>query len=250
MNRARQDLPLIVVGGWGVDASMLAPVVRNWPAEVRYESLNDELLAGCGSISEVAEVLTRRHPEPMVWLGWSQGAQVAMAAAGVKDSPVQSVVTVAGFPRFVKAPEWPCGMEPDTFQAFEAGLNSNAQRTWRRFQQLMIHGCRQSERSEARQELMTWIESGPAASSAHLAKGLLWLADEDQRKTWQYSDVPALHLLGSDDALVAPWHQQLSLPECAECRVIPGMTHWPRGQHAINCARSMAEFFTQQQEVV
>ena len=234
--------PLVVVGGWGVDARMLRPVVAGWPGPVHFVSLNDSLLSSHRALAEVAQTLIKQLPEPAVWLGWSQGGQVVMAAANAPGTPVEKVITLAGFPRFVAGDDWPAGMAPETFEAFRSGLAEGPDRAWRRFQQLLIHGAPRTGAAQARRELSQWTADGSVATGTRLELGLHWLASEDQRSNWRHLTLPALHLLAGADALVRPWISELPVPESTTVRVVPGMTHWPTGEKAAECGHALNEF--------
>ncbi|HEV8077593.1 MAG TPA: alpha/beta fold hydrolase, partial [Marinobacter sp.] len=103
---------LVVIGGWGVPAAMLEPLYRNWPGSVQTVSLTDDGLRTCDSPAHVATKLLQRYPQPSVWLGWSLGAQVAMAAAQANPHSVNKVVTLGGFPQFMASQDWPWGVSP------------------------------------------------------------------------------------------------------------------------------------------
>lgn len=246
MNQVAHQTPLVVVGGWGVDAAMLLPLFDGWPGEIRLVSLTDTVMSRCESVAEVAAYLLDHYPSPSVWAGWSQGAQVAMAAASQSaltsalDSALNSalqvsrVITLAGFPRFVAAPDWPVGMATDTFDTFKAGIASQAGQTWRRFQQLLIHGC--DDPLQARRELQPWLKRGASVTQANLARGLEWLETEDQRSLWQGLRVPALHVQAGRDAVVRSWLETFVPADSSEVVTVPAMTHWPRG-HAVTLCR-------------
>ena len=242
MTAVFESTPIVVVGGWGVDAAMLEPILNAWPGQVNYESLSDELLLDSRSVADVAAKLIRRYPKPAVWLGWSQGAQVVMAAAAMSPSQVSKVVTLAGFPRFVESAEWTQGMPVETFDAFKEGCQKFPARTWRRFQQLLIHGVNAGEAADARRDIRSWVSHGPVASESALQRGLAWLEQEDQPALWTTLEVPALHLHAENDALVGPWWRTLDVPHGATHQAISGMTHWPRGAAAQQCAQALHAF--------
>lgn len=233
MNTPESTIPLVVVGGWGVDAAMLLPLFDRWPGEIHLVSLNDALVSRCDSVTEVADYLLERYPCPSVWAGWSQGAQVVMAAASRGCSQVRRVITLAGFPRFVAGPEWPAGMPVNTFAAFREQVSQNADLSWRRFQSLLIHGSH--DESQARKELRPWLERGPAVSDVNLIRGLAWLGSEDQRPLWGALSVPTLHLQASQDVVVQGWDHRFHPSHVARVVTVPGMTHWPRGQALTSC---------------
>ena len=244
MNQVAHRTPLVVVGGWGVDAAMLLPLFDGWPGEIHLVSLTDNIMTRCETVAEVASYLLDYYPCRSVWAGWSQGAQVAMAAASqaASDSTLQvsRVITLAGFPRFVAAPDWPAGMEVPSFDAFKADMVNETGATWRRFQQLLIHGC--DDPLQARQELRPWMSRGSPLAKANLVRGLDWLEAEDQKALWQSLQVPALHLQGGRDAVVRSWSDTLLLEDPSEVTTVPGMTHWPRGEAALGCREAIRRF--------
>ncbi len=231
---------LVVVGGWGVRCEMLAELYDHWPGETVLVSLDDALMAACDSVADVADTLLARHPEPAVWLGWSLGAQVAMAAAARQTGAVTAVITVGGFPRFTVAEGWNSGMPARDFTHFATGIARDPERHWSHFLWLMVNGD-DCER-QPRKQLRPWLEAGTPVSGAYLDKGLAWLRSEDQRALWVESTTPALHLLGERDAVVKPWAGWSGIPGCHQAEVIRGMAHWPAGQAAERCQQMMAAF--------
>lgn len=231
---------LVVVGGWGVRSEMLSDLYDHWPGEVIPVSLDDELMTGCDSVSAVADEMLGRFPMPAVWLGWSLGSQVAMAAAARDTGAVTSVITVGGFPRFTETTGWPSGMPQGEFEAFAKGVIRDPDRYWTHFLLLMING--DSLECQARKRLRFWLEQGSPVSSENLVKGLDWLRQEDHRSLWGNPGVPALHLMGEKDVVVRPWGEWSGRSGRSRVGVIPGMAHWPTGEAASDCHQVMAEF--------
>ncbi|MBD3655258.1 MULTISPECIES: alpha/beta fold hydrolase [Marinobacter] len=219
------ELPAILLGGWAVEATMVAPVLNDWPGPVTVVSLDEELLLGCDSVSAVADALARRYPGPGLWLGWSMGAQVAMAVAQQHPDQVRALVTLAGFPCFVQTADWPFGMEPALFRQFVSDFADNPARAWQRFLRLQIRG--DGQESAARAALTPWLHRGSLLGPEALHKGLTWLAHTDQRKLWREVGIPALHLFGERDPVVSARMAEMVLPPTARAAVISGMAHWP-----------------------
>lgn len=232
--------PLVVVGGWGVDAAMILPLFDGWPGEIHLVSLNEPLMTRWHSVADVAAYLLGRYPCPAVWVGWSQGAQVVMAAAAQSGLQVSRVITLAGFPRFVAAPDWPVGMAAKTFDDFRAGIARETSLAWRRFQYLLIHGG--DDHRGARQDIQPWLKQGAPMTPASLLRGLEWLEAEDQRGLWQEVPVPALHLQAEQDAVVRSWADFFAPADNSEVVPVTGMTHWPRGQTIDLCRDEIRRF--------
>ncbi|MGF2686941.1 alpha/beta fold hydrolase [Marinobacter sp. DUT-3] len=246
MNTVGSDT-LVVIGGWGVRCEMLSGLYERWPGEVIPVSLNDELMAGCDSVSAVADELLGRFPKPAVWMGWSQGSQIAMAAAARNTGAVTSLVTVGGFPRFTETAGWPSGMPQGEFEAFARGIARDPDRYWMHFLLLMING--DAGEGRARERLKFWLKQGPPVSGENLVKGLDWLRKEDFRSLWGSPGVPALHLMGEQDVVVRPWRERSELSGQSCAGVISGMAHWPTGEAADECQQVMAEFLAGTREV-
>lgn len=238
---------MVVVGGWGVRSDMLSDLYDSWPGEVMPVSLDDKLLTGCDSVGAVADELLGRFPKPAVWMGWSLGSQVAMAAAARHTGAVTSVITLGGFPRFTETTGWPSGMPQGEFEAFARGITRDPDRYWMHFLLLMING--DAHECEVRKKLKFWLEQGAPVSSENLVKGLDWLRTGDQRSLWGSSGVPALHLMGEKDVVVRPWREWAGLSVQSCTGVVPGMAHWPTGEAANECQQVIAEFLAGAREV-
>lgn len=204
---------------------MVAPVLADWPGPVSVVSLDEQLFLGCDSVSAMADVLARRYPGRRLWMGWSLGAQVAMAVAQQHPEQALAVVALAGFPRFVTTAGWPHGMEEAVFRQFVSGFADNPDRAWQRFLRLQILGDGQV--SGARAALAPWLHRGSPLGPDALQKGLNWLAQTDQRELWRDARIPSLRLFGERDRVVSARMAEMPLPPKARAAVIPGMAHWP-----------------------
>jgi len=231
---------LLVVGGWGVRAEMLEPLYSHWSGEVITVSLDDDLMSRCASVREAGLELLRRYPEHAHWMGWSLGAQVVMEAADAGTGSVASVISLAGFPRFVAAEDWLTGMPAREFRAFVRGVARDPERYWRHFQQLMINGS--GDEAGDRAALKPWLERGCGISSGNLGKGLQWLGAGDQRELWSRQKIPALHLLGGRDQVVRSWQSRFTCSGASAVRMIPDMAHWPGPKSAAACFREIRNF--------
>lgn len=240
MNQTAPQPPLVLIGGWGVDAAMLLPLFQLWPGKMHLISLADEVMSRCESVADAAACLLERYPGPSVWAGWSQGSQIAMAAASSGGPQVDRVITLAGFPRFVAGPDWSAGMAAEAFASFRDGVVSDPPLAWRRFQHLLIHGS--DDPLQARKDLLPWLKQGASVSPDNLLRGLDWLESENQQSLWQSAGVPALHVQAGQDAVVGPWAETFATADTSEVITIPGMSHWPRGR-AIRSCRDEIHYF-------
>lgn len=231
---------LVVIGGWGVQAAMLEPVYRHWPGTVHVVSLTDDGISTGNTPAQVATMLLQRYPQPSVWLGWSLGAQVAMAAAQASPHSVDKVVTLGGFPQFVASQDWPCGVACAIFQRFERYFERQPQACRASFFAQMIHGS--EPQAELAQAIRPWLKQNLPEPTESLSQGLRWLRDSCQLRTWQECPVPALHLRGSCDAVVPPWFHHLAMPTNSGAVTIAGMGHWPGEHYGTECWQTIHEF--------
>ncbi|MBQ0832205.1 alpha/beta fold hydrolase [Marinobacter sp.] len=231
---------LVVVGGWGVPVEMLAELYEFWPGPVELVSLDDGLLARCDSVSEVADALLSRYPEPSVWMGWSLGAQVVMAAACRNAGAVSAVITLAGFPRFLAGEHWPHGMSVDQFEAFSRDVDRQREGYWQRFLLLMIKGSAGARAD--RRWLKGWLSKGSQVSQENLVKSLKWLGYTDQRALWARVSRPVLHITGGCDQVTPGWSDGIEATPKTREVVVPGMAHYPGGAFAADCRKAIETF--------
>ncbi|WP_100638618.1 alpha/beta fold hydrolase [Marinobacter salexigens] len=240
MSALRKGDRLVVVGGWGVRAEMLEDLYRSWPGRVEVVSLNDDLITRCDSVADVADELLQRYPGPSVWMGWSLGAQVVMAAASRNARAVSAAITLAGFPKFIADERWLNGMSEEEFGVFSRGLSREPERYWMHFILLMISGS--ASAIGERQRLRAWLGQGAPVSSSNLIKSLRWLQRSDQRLLWSRVNVPVLHITGACDQVVSTWAGALETQPSSIEISIPGMAHWPGGVFADECRGAVDQF--------
>lgn len=240
MSAPRRGDRLVVVGGWGVRAEMLEELYRSWPGMVEVVSLDDDLITRCDSVVGVADELLQRYPGPSVWMGWSLGAQVVMAAASRNARAVSAAITLAGFPKFIADERWLNGMSEEEFGAFSKGLKREPERYWMHFLLLMINGS--ANAVAERQGLKTWLGQGAPVTTSNLVKSLKWLERGDQRLLWSRVNVPVLHITGACDQVVSTWAGALETQPSSIEVSIPGMAHWPGGEFADECIAVIEQF--------
>ena len=164
-------------------------------------------LPGCGEspaadddLENVIDELLRLAPAGAIWVGWSLGGMLALAAAA-RAAPrmVSGVITVAASPKFLAAADWPTGVPQELFDAVCAGTD-DAVGTLRRFAGLELKGCG----GELRQHLK-WLQTHaqqPAPDSVTLRAELDWLARLDLRQALSTLTLPVRHVLAEQDAVL------------------------------------------------
>lgn len=198
-------LPLVALHGWGADA-------RVWPDELKKSDVyqwHDVDLPGYGSQSDDAatdfaaalERIAAVAPARCHVLGWSLGAQFALAWAQRHPHQVERLVLIAATPRFVAAPGWPQGMAAETFDDFSAALALEPAPTWRRFLQLQAQG--DGHGKAVVRTLQSVLGAAPPAGSGILLRSLEWLRDNDLREICGGITRHCLVVHGSEDRITS-----------------------------------------------
>ena len=203
---AAADRTLVLIHGWGFSRTIWEPVVAALGGlPVVLAELpghggcpNGERLA---DVHDAARVLRGQVPagirEP-VWVGWSLGGVVALAAAEQWEGP-QRLALICATPRFTAAPVWPCALDPAALAGFGDELERDRAALERRFAALCAHGGRAP--AHLRRQLLG-LMAGSKATDPGLRAGLAALAQADLRHVWAGLDAPVWAWLADDDPLV------------------------------------------------
>lgn len=142
--------------------------------------------------------LAGQLPEASPIVGWSIGAQVALAIAARFPDKVSRLALVAATPSFVQREAWPHAMPPAMLADFAAGIAADAEAMLPRFVGGFNRGDAQAKTVTS--ELLRLADPRPAAEV--LATGLHWLRDVDLRDEISAISVPVLLLHGTADPLM------------------------------------------------
>lgn len=199
---------LVLVHGWGLHSAIWDAVLPRLTARFRVSRVD---LPGHGGsppaegepgLAGTAAALLEAVPGPAAWVGWSLGGQLALAAACQRAERVQRLVLVATTPRFLAAPDWPCGLGNDVLEGFARSLAEDYRGTVRRFLALQAMG--DAEPGALLRRLRAVVLDGPRPHPGSLAQGLKMLAQSDLRGTLGQIAMPALVISGANDRLTPP----------------------------------------------
>ncbi|QIK37650.1 pimeloyl-ACP methyl ester esterase BioH [Caldichromatium japonicum] len=231
------ERPCVLLHGWG----MCDQVWEAVPAAV-WEGLAPQTLAlpghsgiplpaGRADLEGWTEDCLARAPQAAIWLGWSLGGLIALAAALQSPERVQALVLVAASPRFIQAPDWLAAMPEQTLDRFHAELLTEPQETLNRFLALQVRGG--SEPQSTLRRLKQAIAAAPAPNPRALEIGLEILRQVDLRSRLQEIRCPLLWVLGGRDALVPVrvGERIAELAPRAQVQVIPDAAHAPHLSH-------------------
>ncbi len=223
-----QDRTLVLIHGWGFSRAVWSPLTD------RLSGVSTAIpeLPGHGDqpdgavladVPAAARAILQQLPaglrEP-VWVGWSLGALVALAAARQRAGP-QRLVLLCGTPRFAAAADWSCALEPTALAGFRAELDRDRAGLERRFAALCAQGA--DPPGPLRRGLRAALAEHPAALDG-LRAGLAALAETDLRADWAGLKAPVAAWLAQEDALVPAGVADAlrDLRPDARLRVVPG----------------------------
>ena len=131
-------------------------------------------------------------------VGWSLGAQMALAIAARAPEKVSKLVLIAGTVSFVQRDGWPHAMPPEMLAEFAANVATDIEAILPRF----VGGF---NRGDTRAKEVTRILldlADPLPPAATLATGLGWLRDVDLRPLAPLVEAPTLLVHGANDPLM------------------------------------------------
>lgn len=229
---------LVLLHGWGMSSA----VWRTWLPLLR-RRCNVTLLdlPGFGrspwqrnlDVETLLDQLLMHVPSGSALLGWSLGGALALAFTARFPRHCAGVMTIAANPCFVEREDWPSAMPMAVFQEFEAGVAQAPQTAMHRFNALQARGA------DGERALLKWLrglEHG-ALDAEPLLWGLELLQKIDARSALITCPVPAVHVLGTADALV-PESVAAAIAQLAPdhtVALLDGASHVPFVTHGELC---------------
>lgn len=234
---------LVLLHGWAMHGGVFEPLARL--LETRF-TLHLVDLPGHGLSRDdatalapdaVAAALLAQLPAA-VWLGWSLGGLVALAAAQRAPGVVQALGMVAASPRFVRGNDWPDGMDPAIFHRFADDLASDYRATVDRFLMLEAQGSDHAREEIRALRAIVFTHGEPTV--ARLCEGLRVLEQTDLRAGLSALAMPSLWLAGRRDRLVSPPAMQRAAAACGGRFVeVAHAGHAPFLTHAAKVAEAI-----------
>jgi pimeloyl-[acyl-carrier protein] methyl ester esterase len=233
INPADPDQEWVLLHGWGMNASVWDAII---PGLLRHHPVRLIELPGMGrsllrsqrsNLDEWVDQVLEVAPSRAIWMGWSLGGLVAMAATLLEPQRVSQLITVATTPRFTQSTDWSCALPDTELTLFRQWLEEDPEGTLIRFLALQCKGSRM-QRSDIRYlQERAFLHGQPAWRA--LREGLAMLADVDLRQGLGEIQPPCLHIYGEHDALVpASVARQMQHDQpMAQVVVIPGAAHLP-----------------------
>jgi pimeloyl-[acyl-carrier protein] methyl ester esterase len=233
-------------GGWLLDALPVAILAgrRALAPDLRGHGRSSN--AGSFTLDELARDLVAafdaRAVERAVVLGWSLGAQVALAAMPLLRGRVAGLALVSATARFTEGVGWPHGLPERTLAALARQVERDAARATARFHDGMFLPGELDGAAAARAVALR--ARTPLPSPVALRAGLDVLGEADLRAALASVDVPALVVHGERDPICLPGAGRAlaaALPRAA-LAVVPGAGHAPFLSRPDAFERALAPF--------
>ena len=243
---------LVLLHGWGMNAAVwdglpadLGPGLTQHRIELPGHGESPfppQLGPGPGCLWRWADACLAAAPERAVWLGWSLGGLVALAAALRAPKRVRALILMTATPRFVRATDWTPAMPEATLDQFHEGLLADPAATLAHFLVLQVGPSAQAR--DVLRTLRQELTRRPAPDPAALALGLDLLRDEDLRGPLPDIRCPSLWLFGGKDTLVpaAVGERVECLMSQAQTWIIAGAAHAPFLSHPRETADAIKSF--------
>lgn len=199
--------PVFALHGWGLNAAVFAGLesclaAREFtPADLPGHGARASESLGRDPASLVQRLLDEA-PERAVWLGWSLGGTLALAAALAAPERVAALVIVAATPAFVARPDWPHGMPSAQLEKMAWELARDPEQTVKDFLALQVRPSAAGR--AALGKLRKALAERGATDAQALADGLVLLEKMDYRAALARIEQPVLVVAGGRDRLVRP----------------------------------------------
>jgi len=230
-----QGPELVLLHGWAMHSGIWGGLVDVLASEFRVNLVD---LPGHGfnrnvplshDLNKLAGQILAEVP-PAIWIGWSLGGLVTLAAALQQPSHVLMAALVAATPSFSKQADWEYGLGLAQQQAFVEGLESDFEGTLKQFS-LQCFGAPWLKESLRRLGKASATDDVPARDT--LQAGLHLLYSNNLLTGLGDCKVSALFLGGTRDRTILPasFEQAAALMPNASATLIRGAGHAPFISH-------------------
>jgi len=226
-----QGPDLVLVHGWAMHSGIWGGLLDDLSSGYRINLVD---LPGHGvnrhvplsdNLREVAGQILERVPEA-VWIGWSLGGLVTLAAALLQPQKVRKAILVGATPSFAKRPDWDCGVDIESCRAFSEALENDPAETAEQFwlqcfgAQAVVESLRLLGKSSVMDDL-------PAKED--LQAGLRMLYDNELLAASRTCKAPTLFLGGTRDRTILPesFTRAAALMPAGESCLLRGAGHAP-----------------------
>ena len=239
---------VVLIHGWGSHGGVWTEIARALVTDFRVtvpdlpgHGRSHDFAPGTFTPEIMAEQIRHRLSGPAIWVGWSMGGLVALAAAQQLTRAVSGFVLVNATPKYVQSPDWPHAMPPSVLEQFAQNLEQDYAGTLERFLTLqMAVGEDRAVLRRLRDEMFRYGE--PVTAALHA--GLRLLQEEDRRDVLGGIDAPALVIQGERDRLVPMGAARFLVEHLPQARLapVPGAGHAPFLSHPAVFLEKLRDF--------
>lgn len=231
-----QGRPLVMIHGWAMHSGVWREFAQQLAQYCQVICLDLPSHGRSGAVDrfalpEIGAAMLDAIPnEKFSLLGWSLGATVAIDIARLVPARVESLILLAGNPRFVQADDWP-GVRPQVLDAFTGQLSTDLRLTLMRFLALQVNGLPDGKRLlQMMKNAMQ--ECGPPPVDV-LQAGLDILKNCDLRTALAQLQCPVTLIQGDRDTLIplASGQAVQTLQSSIELHVLENAGHAPFLSH-------------------
>ncbi|MBF0181044.1 MAG: alpha/beta fold hydrolase [Magnetococcales bacterium] len=186
---------LVLAHGWGFGSGVWRPMLRHLPG-VTFHAVN------LGYFGPGDTTLPTQHP--FVAIGHSLGVAWLLRHLTGNQSQCRGLVSINGFGRFSRSPEFPAGVRRRILDRMREQLQVDPRAVLTAFQQ------------QAGLATPTALPTNPNLTA--LTEGLTWLGEWDEQATLQHWPHPMMAIASRDDRIVTP--------AMTEATFAPERIHW------------------------
>lgn len=226
---------LVLLHGWAMHSGIWGGLVDQLASEFRVNLVDlpghgvNSHVPLSGDLNEVAGLILSELPAA-IWMGWSLGGLVTLAAALQQPHKVKKAILVAATPCFSRQAEWDLGVSLAQQQAFTDGLENDFEGTLKQFC-LQCFGAAWVEESLGRLGYSSIVDKVPARNVLHT--GLHLLYGNNLIAGLSTCKVPTLFMGGTRDRTIRPesFGQAAAMMPAGSSRLIRGAGHAPFISH-------------------
>lgn len=241
---------LVFWHGWGTNPQvwegLIGSLRKVLPADTDYEAAplpgyaGTALPAGDGKAVWAAAMMEKQSG-PLVLVGWSMGAIMALQAAYHYPEKISHLVLFGATPCFAQKPDWPHGISEKARENFKNDIHSDPATALRNFVLLFN---RKDKQARAIIRKLSHKEMPPVPPIPILDAGLHFLYETDLRPILPFIQQKTLLIHGEYDPLMPPEAAKLiseKLP-AARMHILPQTAHVPFLSDPEQCAMLIKQF--------
>lgn len=237
---------LVLLHGWAMHSGIWGGIVDHLASDFRVNLVDlpghgvNSHVPLSGDLNEVAGLIASQLP-PAIWMGWSLGGLITMAAALQQPCKVQRAIMVAATPCFSMQTGWEFGVSPAQQRAFAEGLESDFEGTLNQFW-LQCFGASRLDESLGHMGYSSSANMIPAQNVLHTGLDLLY--NNNLLDGVGSCNVPTLFIGGTRDRTIRPesYEQAAAMMPAGSSTLIRAAGHAPFISHQDKYLKIIREF--------